>query len=454
MGISNERLDILRAECANRGLNAFLIRDTSNISWLTAFDGVFDSEQAHALYVDPRQAVLHTDSRYVTACERSAQARGGAVTVSAERVSHAKFASALWASRGDSAEEGCAVGGAAQSHGAAQLHGATADTFDEPLPWECSPAPARTNARLGIEDAISLAEFRALEKAFAEGEAAAVSTDATATDALGATGAAPTFVTAPEPAATPAATPAPALASVFVETSGVVLSLRAVKDETEIARMRTAQAITDAALDHILGFMRPGLTEREVQLELEDYMVRHGASCLAFPSIVATGANGASPHAIPGETVLQAGQCVVLDFGARAQGYCSDMTRTIFLGQPDAEMRAAWETMRRANEEVQAMLRPGVTGKQAHELAEEILKQGGFGGRMGHGLGHGVGIDIHEEPVLSPRNEAPLVAGNVVTVEPGIYIPGRFGMRLEDFGVVTETGFDRFTCSTHEMIVL
>ena len=218
--------------------------------------------------------------------------------------------------------------------------------------------------------------------------------------------------------------------------------------------MRAAQAITDAAFSYIIGYMRPGMTEREVQLELEDYMLRHGASGLAFSSIVATGANGASPHAIPGGTRLEAGQCVVMDFGAKVHGYCSDMTRTVFLGAPEGEMLRAWETMRRANEEVEAMLGPGITGTQAHEHAEHVLEEGGFGGRMGHGLGHGVGIDIHEEPVLSPRNEAPLEAGNVVTVEPGIYLPGKFGMRLEDFGVVTEHGFDVFTQSTHELVVL
>ena len=152
--------------------------------------------------------------------------------------------------------------------------------------------------------------------------------------------------------------------------------------------------------------------------------------------------------------MLEAGQCVVLDFGARSYGYCSDMTRTVFLGAPEGQMLAAWETMRRANEAVEAMLRPGVTGKEAHELAEQILSEGGFGGKMGHGLGHGVGLEIHEEPVLSPRNEKPLVTGNVVTVEPGIYLPGQFGMRLEDFGVITETGFDVFTSSTHEMVVI
>lgn len=218
--------------------------------------------------------------------------------------------------------------------------------------------------------------------------------------------------------------------------------------------MKAAQAITDAAFAHIVAFMRPGMTELAVQIELEDFMRRHGADGLAFPSIVATGANGASPHAIPGQTVLEAGQCVVLDFGARALGYCSDMTRTVFLGAPSPRMRDAYATIRNANEQVEAALRPGVTGKAMHELAEQALADGGFAGKMGHSLGHGVGIDIHEQPVLSPRNESALVAGNVVTVEPGVYLPGEFGMRLEDCGVITADGFEVFTQSTHDLVVL
>lgn len=238
------------------------------------------------------------------------------------------------------------------------------------------------------------------------------------------------------------------------ETNQLVLGLRAVKDADEIARMKAAQAITDVAFAHIVTFMRIGMTEREVQIELEDFMVRNGADGLAFPSIVATGANGANPHAIPGDTVLEAGQCVVLDFGARFKGYCSDMTRTVFLGEPTDEMRRAWETLVRANVNVQQLIKPGVTGAEMHEEAERALEEGGFGGAMGHGLGHGVGMQVHEMPLLSPRYDKPLAVGNVVTVEPGIYLPGKFGMRLEDFGVVTHEGYERFTQSTHDMVII
>ena len=238
------------------------------------------------------------------------------------------------------------------------------------------------------------------------------------------------------------------------ETAGMVIHARSVKDKEEVRRLVLAQSITDAAFAFIIDFISPGMTEREVQIALEDYMIRHKAEGLAFSSIVAAGANGASPHAIAGETVLEAGQTLVLDFGARAGGYCSDMTRTLFIGEPTKKIRCAYEAITDANESIERMLRPGVTGAQAHERAEEILNAHGFAGAMGHSLGHGVGIDIHEQPVLAPRNTKPLQVGNVVTVEPGIYIPHEFGMRLEDFGIICEDGFDVFSRSTHDMVII
>ncbi|MCI9128883.1 MAG: aminopeptidase P family protein [Eggerthellaceae bacterium] len=264
---------------------------------------------------------------------------------------------------------------------------------------------------LAVEDSLTVAEFKALEAAFS--------------------GAASLEVTAQ-----------------------VVMDERSVKDALEVERMRDAQAVTDAAFSHILEFIRPGMTERQIQLELDSFMLLNGADSLAFPSIVASGANGASPHALVSNKTVMPGECIVMDFGARARGYCSDMTRTVFVGKPDERLRCAWDALRRANETVEEALCPGMTGAQAHELAISVLDSAGYAGRMGHGLGHGVGIQVHEEPSLSPRNKEALVPGNVVTVEPGIYIPGEFGMRLEDFGVITENGFDVFTASTHEMVII
>lgn len=367
--LSFERQSLLNDVCKQMGIDAFIVRDTPSIEWLTAFDGVFDEERAHALLVRPTGSVLHTDSRYANALRTKAASVTSDVVVNDSRVSHARFV--------------------AEALG----------TVGEPYPGQ-----------LGLEDTVTYDEFVQVAQEFGM--------------------------------------------NCLVPTKDIVMGLRAVKDEGEIARLRAAQAITDAAFAHIIQFMKPGMTEREVQLELEYFMLRHGAEGVAFRSIVAAGANGADPHAVPGDTRLEAGQCVVLDFGAKAQGYCSDMTRTVFLGEPSQRMQHAWTALREANETVERALAPGMTGKQAHELAEKVLEEGGFGGTMGHGLGHGVGIEVHEQPVLNLRNEVPLVAGNVVTVEPGIYLPGEFGMRLEDFGVITDGGFDVFTQTTHELVII
>ena len=143
-----------------------------------------------------------------------------------------------------------------------------------------------------------------------------------------------------------------------------------------------------------------------------------------------------------------------MDFGARYAGYCSDMTRTVFIGEPSDKMRRAWEALREANEQCAGAIEAGKSGAEIHAQAEAILAEHGFAKKMGHGLGHSLGIDIHEDPALSPRNTDPLRAGVMVTVEPGIYLPGEFGMRLEDFGLVTETGFEVITKSTHEMVII
>lgn len=362
----------LRDAFPELGCGAFLVRDTSNIQWLTAFDDVFDEEAAHALYVCPDHAWLHTDSRYVTACENAARLKP--LEVSAERETHAQFAAKRWGGRPSGAAD----------------------------------------ALLGIEDGVSLAEYRRLQKAFAEADAE-------------------------EP---------------FVETDGVVVGLRAVKDRYEIARMRGAQSITDAAFEHIVCYMRPGMTERQVQLELEEFMLRHGAQGLAFPSIVATGPNGASPHAIPGATMLEAGQCVVLDFGARSYGYCSDMTRTVAVDHVTDEMRLVYDTVLNAQLAGIACCKAGVTGRDVDAAGRRIIEQAGYGDAFGHGFGHGVGLEIHEAPTASPRGDSPLPAGSIVTAEPGIYLPGRFGVRIEDMLYVIEDGCIDLTDAPKSLLIL
>lgn len=271
-----------------------------------------------------------------------------------------------------------------------------------------------TSARVAIEDTLTLREFHELEKAVEESHRTIE----------------------------------------FVEMQGLIEALRSVKDDLEIELMRRAQAITDEAFSFIVSFIKPGMSEVQVQRTLDTFMLEHGASGLAFPTIVATGAHAASPHAIPDERPIEVGDAVVMDFGARWGGYCSDMTRTVFIGEPREKMRRAWETLVCANERCEHVLRAGKTGAEIHALAEDILASSGFAKRMGHGLGHSLGIDIHEDPALAPRNVRPLPAGAVLTVEPGIYLSGEFGMRLEDFGVVTETGFTVITQSSHEMVII
>ncbi len=234
----------------------------------------------------------------------------------------------------------------------------------------------------------------------------------------------------------------------------VELELRAVKDMDEIEKMMAAQAITDEAFARLVSQLHEGMTEREAAHLLDDALFDLGADELAFPTIVGTGPNGANPHAVPGDRTFEHGQCVVIDFGAKKDGYCSDMTRTVFVGEPTGRMLDAWNTMRLANEEAACAVRPGITGRAVHMVAEQVLAEGGFENCMPHGLGHGVGLDIHENPVLNRRYARPLRVGNVITIEPGIYLPGQFGMRLEDMGVVTQSGFVKLTAADHEMIVI
>lgn len=369
------RLESLRAVLAQHHLDAMCVRNTANIAYLTDFEGVFDAEQAHALLVTPTTAILHTDSRYDNACRHAAD----------PRYIH--------------------IDSATDSEGRGKTHAC----------WLAEQVSSDSvGASIGIEDTITLAEFRQLEDEFAQA----------------------------------------AGSMQLVETHDVVRKLRAVKHNDELQRLRAAQAITDSAFSYMLGVIKPGMTERQVQQELDAFMMSHGADELAFPSIVATGPNAANPHAQPADTPLEAGQCLVMDFGAKKAGYCSDMTRTIFIGGPDAQLVSAYEVLREANEQVEAMLCPGITGLEAHNEAQRILEEGGFGGLMGHGLGHGLGRSVHELPNLNLRNNEALEAGNVVTVEPGIYVEGAWGMRLEDFGVITDEGFDVFTQSSHDLVII
>jgi Xaa-Pro aminopeptidase len=228
----------------------------------------------------------------------------------------------------------------------------------------------------------------------------------------------------------------------LVGAGGLVEGLRAVKDAEELGRVSAAAQLADDAIREVLGRGLPGRTEREVALDLEMAMRRRGAEAVAFPPIVAAGAHGALPHATPRDVEIPAGTLVVVDWGAQLDGYASDCTRTFATGELDERDREVYDLVLRAQEAGLAAVRPGPTGREVDAVARELIAAGGHAEHFGHGLGHGVGLEVHEGPRLSTRGEDALVAGHVVTVEPGVYVPGAVGVRIEDLVVVTAEGHE------------
>jgi len=228
----------------------------------------------------------------------------------------------------------------------------------------------------------------------------------------------------------------------LVEAGGIVEELRAVKDAGEIEQIRAAAELADAALEVVLSRGLAGRTEREVALDIEIEQRRLGAEGASFPPIVAFGAHGALPHAEPRDEVIPEGTLVVIDWGCRLNGYCSDCTRTYATGELDVRDRAVYDLVLEAQEAALAAVRPGPTGRAVDAVAREIIEAAGHGEHFGHGLGHGVGLDIHEGPRLSTTGETALRAGMIVTVEPGVYVPGAVGVRIEDLVVVTDDGHE------------
>jgi Xaa-Pro aminopeptidase len=223
---------------------------------------------------------------------------------------------------------------------------------------------------------------------------------------------------------------------------GVVEAIRVVKDEDEIQALLRSARLTDAAFDHLLGVITPGMTERQAAWEIEAFMRTHGADKVAFDLIVGAGPNGALPHAHAGDHVIQEGEPIVFDIGCTLDGYCSDMTRTICLGQPGAKYLEVWDIVLKAQEAAEAGIRAGVTGVEADALARTVIEEAGYGQFFGHGLGHGVGLAVHEDPRASKLSTDVLADGMSLTVEPGIYLPGEFGVRIEDLVIVREDGVD------------
>ncbi len=230
--------------------------------------------------------------------------------------------------------------------------------------------------------------------------------------------------------------------------------LRMVKSAEEIQNIKIAQKIAEDAFEHILTFIRPGVTEKRIALELDFYMLSHGAEALSFETIAVTGKKTSMPHGVPDDTVVESGDFITMDFGAVYKGYHSDMTRTVAVGEVSSEQRKIYEIVLEAQKASLEILKKGVSCKDADAAARDIIKNAGYGEYFGHGTGHGVGIEIHELPNLSPRSNAVLEVGNVVTVEPGIYIPNKFGVRIEDMALITENGYENLTSTSKELIIL
>jgi len=240
----------------------------------------------------------------------------------------------------------------------------------------------------------------------------------------------------------------------WVPTKGVIERLRLKKSPEEMARIRQAQALAERALERALALLRPGVEEREVALEIEFFLRKEGAEGVAFPPIVASGARGALPHAGASEKRLEPGELITLDLGAKVAGYHSDITRTVALGKPSPEMRRVYEAVQEALEVALQGLKPGRTGKEVDALAREALGRHGLDRYFVHSLGHGVGLAVHEGPGLSPYTEEVLEPGMVVTVEPGVYLPGVGGVRIEELVLITEDGIELLSRFPRELSIL
>jgi Xaa-Pro aminopeptidase len=229
-----------------------------------------------------------------------------------------------------------------------------------------------------------------------------------------------------------------------------VENIRMIKDAGELAAIKRAIAISDAACEHIRQILKPGITEKEVAWELESYMRSHGAEAMAFPIIAGSGPNGAKPHAVLQDRKLQAGEAIVMDFGARVDGYHSDVTRTLCIGKPSRELQNIYDIVLRAQLEAERSGRAGMQGREVDAIARKVISAAGHADHFGHGLGHGVGLAIHEGPGVGPRSTNKLEPGMVCTIEPGVYLPGVSGVRIEDMVLVEEEGFQVLTHARKE----
>ncbi|WP_010650841.1 M24 family metallopeptidase [Oceanobacillus massiliensis] len=240
----------------------------------------------------------------------------------------------------------------------------------------------------------------------------------------------------------------------LIPVSGIVEEIRLIKTNKELEIMKKAARIADDAFEHIQSFIKPGVKEIDISNELEFFMRRQGAASSSFDTIVASGLRSALPHGVASNKEIQNGELVTLDYGALYQGYCSDITRTIAVGDISSELREIYDIVLEANLRGVKGIKPGMTGVEADALTRDYIKEKGYGENFGHSTGHGLGLEVHEGPGLSYRSSRILEKGMVVTVEPGIYVNGLGGCRIEDDIVITETGNERLTFAPKELIQL
>ncbi|ADL08080.1 M24 family metallopeptidase [Thermosediminibacter oceani] len=239
-----------------------------------------------------------------------------------------------------------------------------------------------------------------------------------------------------------------------IKTDGLIEELRTIKDEVELEIIKKAQEITDKAFEHILDYIRPGVTESELALEIEYFMKKNGAEGVAFPTIVASGPRSSLPHGTPTSRKIQPGDFITFDFGAKVKHYCSDMTRTVVMGKPNKDQLEIYSIVLEAQKRALEYIKSSVSGKDVDKVARDFIAEKGFGRNFGHALGHGVGLEIHEAPRLSKLGETSLLPGMVVTVEPGIYVKNFGGVRIEDLVIITEDGCINLTKSSKDLICL
>jgi Xaa-Pro aminopeptidase len=236
--------------------------------------------------------------------------------------------------------------------------------------------------------------------------------------------------------------------------SKIISKLRMIKTPDEVKSLEAAQAITDAAFEHILTVIKPGVSERDIALEIEYFMKKNGASGPSFELITVSGENTSRPHGVPGNRKLREGDFLTMDIGDVVDGYCSDMTRTVAIGKISSEQKKVYDIVLEAQLAAEKVLSPGKRCCDIDRISRDIIDNAGYRGCFGHGLGHSVGLLIHEDPRFSPSCDVILESGMVMTVEPGIYLEGKFGVRIEDMTLITESGSMIFTKSPKELITL